>query len=226
MALRHRICGLSAGTTLLTVGIVVASLAQTVEKPNDVAMPPVIELPPEQIDPVSGLRYWNSGPVEFRPSSTRSLQVLLTETVTWLSDNFDLPAIPELPRVEFASVARIASLHYEGVLSLPVVGFADLEPGLPARYKLLTMYDEASKTIYLPEGWSGSTPTELSVLVHEMVHHAQNVSGLKYECPQARERLAYAAQQKWLELFGHDLQRDFEISPYLLAISTQCSPFP
>jgi hypothetical protein len=46
------------------------------------------------------------------------------------------------------------------------------------------------KTIYLPKNWTGSTPAELSVLVHEMVHHLQGATKTKYECPQAREQLA------------------------------------
>src|SRR5260221_11569978 len=33
-------------------------------------------------------------------------------------------------------------------------------------------------------GGKGRTPAELSILVHEMVHHFQNVLGLKHECPQ------------------------------------------
>ena len=65
-------------------------------------------------------------------------------------------------------------------------------------------------------------PAELSVLVHEVVHHFQNVLGLKYECPQKRAKLAYIAQDRWLALFGHSLESDFHIDAFSLLAKTQC----
>ena len=79
-----------------------------------------------------------------------------------------------------------------------------------------------SKTIYLADGWTGKTPAELSILVHEMVHHLQNVGQLKFECPQAREELAYRAQDRWLHLFGRDLERDFELDGFSILVKTRC----
>ena len=49
------------------------------------------------------------------------------------------------------------------------------------------------------------TQVDFAVLVHEMVHHMQNLSGIRYECQQQREKLAYAAQDKFLRLFSRDL---------------------
>ena len=63
---------------------------------------------------------------------------------------------------------------------------------------------------------------EVSVLVHEVVHHLQTSAKLTYECPAARERLAYAAQEKWLGLFGRSLESDFEIDAFTLKVSTMC----
>jgi hypothetical protein len=50
----------------------------------------------------------------------------------------------------------------------------------------------------------------------------QNVSGLKYECPQAREKPAYRAQARWLELFGKTLFEEFEIDPMTVLVRTNC----
>src|SRR6185503_9446763 len=69
-----------------------------------------------------------------------------------------------------------------------------------------------------PTGWSGTTAAELSMLVHEMVHHMQNGAGLKYECPEAREELAFTAQERWLSLFGTDLDAEFGIDPFTLLV--------
>jgi len=38
-----------------------------------------------------------------------------------------------------------------------------------------------------------------------MVHDLQNVGGLKYACPQAREKPVYQAQDKWLAQFNGTL---------------------
>jgi len=54
------------------------------------------------------------------------------------------------------------------------------------------------------------------------VHHVQNVAGLKYACAQEREKLAYEAQERWLGLFGHSLERDFELDGFSLLVKTRC----
>jgi hypothetical protein len=40
-------------------------------------------------------------------------------------------------------------------------------------------------------------------------------------CGQAREELAYRAQDRWLGLFGHDLATDFD-DPFSLVVETKC----
>jgi len=62
----------------------------------------------------------------------------------------------------------------------------------------------------------------MQTLVHEMVHHLQNMAGMKYACPAAREKLAYAAQQEWLELTGVDFFRSFETDRMTLLVRTTC----
>jgi hypothetical protein len=55
-----------------------------------------------------------------------------------------------------------------------------------------------------------------------MVHHLQTVAGLKYECPQAREKSAYAAQEKWLSMYGLNLMDEFEINPMAVFVRSSC----
>jgi hypothetical protein len=72
-------------------------------------------------------------------------------------------------------------------------------------------------------GWSGKTPGELSVLVHEMVHHVQNVPGLKFACPEERENVAFEAQERWLDRFNGDLLTEFGLDPFFtLLVRTNC----
>jgi Domain of unknown function (DUF6647) len=148
------------------------------------------------------------------------MNALLTAIVLWLSTNLGLPAIYDHPRVEFVPTGKILALRYGAVLgSQPGMGAGSSQSG---QREVVAVYDSATKTIYLREGWTGGTPAELSVLVHEMVHHLQNAGNLKFECPQEREQSAYAAQERWLGLFGHDLLHDFEIDPFTLLVSTKC----
>lgn len=140
------------------------------------------------------------------------MNALLTTIVLWLSTNFALPASYDHPRVEFLPPTEIMALRYASLLGRSLQGPREV----------VSVYDNATRTIYLPEGWKGDTPAQLSILVHEMVHHLQNVGKLKFECPQEREQLAYKAQERWLDLFGRDLLRDFELDPFTLLVITKC----
>ena len=146
------------------------------------------------------------------------MEGLLTAVVLWLAANFDFPATNEHPHLEFVPPATITALRYKGI--------SGGQPNSPVekagQSDVVAVYDAASSTIYLPEGWTGSTPAELSVLVHEMVHHLQNPANLKFECPRGREKLAYEAQERWLQLFGRDLERDFEIDGFTRLALSSC----
>ena len=148
---------------------------------------------------------------------------LLTAIETWLSIEFDLPILRNHPRIELVPPAEIAALRYRG--RFPNAGTERAASGpsaVSSEGDTVAVYSDSTRTIYLTENWTGSTPAELSVLVHEMVHHLQNLAGLKYECPQAREKLAYVAQERWLALFGRDLERDFELDGFSLLAKTKC----
>jgi len=153
------------------------------------------------------------------------METLLTAIVTWLSIGFGLPVNYDHPRVEFVSPATMNAVQFRGRVPLHSHGArgAESQPGhQTSPREVEALYDDASHTIYLPEGWSGKTPAEVSVLVHEMVHYLQNVAGLKFECPQARERLAYAAQNQWLARSGRNLMDEFELDGLTVLLRTKC----
>jgi hypothetical protein len=156
-------------------------------------------------------------------SASPSSQALIAAIESWISFQFDLPTIHEHPRVEIASTRKIATLRSYGFVAEAAENIAPNDSGSRAtQHDILAVYDDATRTIYLREGWTGSSPVELSVLVHEMVHHFQNLLGLKHACPQEREKLAYLAQDRWLGLFGHSLANDFELDPFSLLVKTKC----
>ena len=153
------------------------------------------------------------------------METLLTAIVTWLSIGVGLPANYDFPRVEFISPAKMKAVQFRAGMPAhaQAASSSGSRPTHPASQReVAALYDDRSRTIYLPEGWTGKTPAEVSVLVHEMVHHLQNVAGLKYECPQAREKLAYAAQDQWLARSGRNLLDEFELDALTMLLRTKC----
>lgn len=158
------------------------------------------------------------GTPAFGPDGTRR-EALLNAITTWISAELSLPPAAALPKLEFVSASQITAFRHHGF------SLRQTETGAPdwiQRREVVALYDDASRTMYLRDDWTGAKPEELSVLVHEMVHHLQNLSETPYECPQARERPAYEAQDKWLHLFGQDLADDFGIDPFTLVAITGC----
>ena len=146
------------------------------------------------------------------------MEALLTAIVVWLSANYSLPASYDHPRVEFSSATKMTSLLRTGDGSQQKPGMVLNQP----ESDIVSLYSNKSKTIFMRDGWTGKTPAELSILVHEMVHHLQNVGQLQFACPEEREELAYKAQDQWLGLFGHDLMHDFDMDAFTIAVKSKC----
>jgi uncharacterized protein DUF6647 len=143
------------------------------------------------------------------------MSALLAAIALWLAANFDLPTSAELPTVELATTTQIQTLRYDGIVH---------DARHTAENQSVAVYIDKTKTIYLPATWKPDNAADLSILVHEMVHHLQNVGNLKFACLAEREELAYQAQEAWLKLFGRDLRRDFELDPFTLLVKTRCMP--
>jgi uncharacterized protein DUF6647 len=140
----------------------------------------------------------------------------------WLAQEFELSSIQRYPAIKIVSSDAMISLRYRGLLptNARVEGASNGEA--PPASDILAIYSDRDETIYLAEGWNSGTAAGVSVLVHEMVHHLQRVLGLRHECPQERETLAYQAQERWLGLFGHSLEKDFRLDGFSLLVKTRC----
>jgi len=146
--------------------------------------------------------------------SAKPMAAVLTDIVNWLATNFDLPAIYDHPKVQLTSSEDLIGMRYN-------VYFRDeRRPNGPIEIEAI--YSDVMKIIFLNDGWRGETPAKQSVLVHEMVHHLQNLGHLKYECPDAREKIAYEAQDRWLKLFNRDLETEFQIDMFTLFVKSAC----
>jgi hypothetical protein len=135
---------------------------------------------------------------------------LLDAIVLWLTANFELSSSRALPALASVSPADLVAMRYGPE--------AAVSPG-----EVIAVYDETRRTIYLAKGWTGRTPAELSVLVHEMVHHLQSAADMRFACPGEREAMAYRAQDAWLGLFGTSLEGAFGITAATILVATACT---
>jgi len=147
------------------------------------------------------------------------MDTFLAVVVTWLSINFGLPAIYEPPEVRLIDQNEMIELRVSALDAEDAAKFRrTVEQGL----SIVAFYDDQSRTIYLPSDWSATSTADVSVLVHEMVHHLQNVGNIPQECKEGREKPAYQAQAQWLELVGTTLEEEFEVDAMTLHFLTRC----
>lgn len=137
------------------------------------------------------------------------MKELLSVIAVWLSVSFGLPQVEDHPSVRTLPPRALSEIRYGSV-------------DVTRRREVLAVYDDRKQTIFLSEGWVSHDPADVSILVHEMVHHLQSKAGLIFPCPAARERLAYEAQARWLALFGLTLEGEFGIDAMTLKAGSGC----
>jgi hypothetical protein len=147
-------------------------------------------------------------------------QSLFDGIVSWIVANFDLPGTPTRPVIEFATKAKLRQIRIADRANWQ--GFVHEQAPTENERNVVAVYDRSSSTIYLPETWTGETIGDQSILVHEMVHHLQNLAGIKFECPAAKEKMAYLAQDKWLAQFAKSLEKEFDVDMFTVVISSAC----
>ena len=159
-----------------------------------------------------------------RPPGNDVANASLATIARWISDNSDLPYPSEMPRVERVSPSQILRLRYDALLPrrAQAIGGEHSTPLPQVQREVVAVYDDVNRTIYLPTSWTGATTAEQSVLVHEMVHHMQNLAGLKYPCGGAREKPAYLVQRKWLADRGLDLEDEFQVDMFTIVALSAC----
>jgi hypothetical protein len=163
-----------------------------------------------------------AGPIQSRGLVTATAERLMSEISDWLVSNADLPSIAEQPSIEFVADAKLEELRHQQPADPHAGASASDKPVAGRRSGAIALYDFSRRTIFLSANWTGTSPADQSILVHEMVHHVQNMAKMKFECPMAREQLAYRIQNRWLARFGMDLESVFQIDPFTVLVNSAC----
>jgi len=148
---------------------------------------------------------------------------LLDQIGAWIAANFGLPPTKQLPDVKFVPQSRLIEIRYrdrQQAQKMSGVRRAGTSKGANA---IVALYDASGPTIYVTNEWRDDNPADMSVLVHEMVHHLQHAWRLHFDCLENRERLAYAAQDRWLVEHGLTLTEAFGVDSFTVLARSTCS---
>lgn len=114
--------------------------------------------------------------------SAADMDELVAVLELWLDRQSDWPRRSEGPRIRLVSAAEAAARQGDT---------SSLQRG-----RLRGFYDSARSEILLVAPWNPRDATDVSVLLHEMVHHRQ--APHYWYCPAAQELPAYRLQDEWL----------------------------
>jgi hypothetical protein len=120
--------------------------------------------------------------------------------------------VPTVPASFVAPLMQWVSMRMSvPVQSLPIVfvSRARLVEKIGDPLRQAARQAAVARALYVPgevviddEFWDESDTRTISFLVHELVHHAQLVSGRPYACQNAKEWEAYKLQNMWLSENG------------------------
>ena len=115
------------------------------------------------------------------------METIASALLAWLIAKTGLAA-PDVPPIMLVPKHRLVEIAY-GANPPPLAAVSGL-------------YDTKTSTIYLLDNWDGSQLLDRSELVHELVHHLQNVNKVPAPCFAAHERQAIHLQLEWLREQG------------------------
>jgi hypothetical protein len=137
------------------------------------------------------------------------MEELIAVLSVWVAAASGLPEAPNPPRIRQYEQHHIAAMHAGRYYA-------------PGSEDIIAIYVGMVDTIVLRDDWNLHDPSDLSVLVHELVHHLQHHAGVEYHCPQQREGVAFKVQEEWLSMFGESLNSAYGINEFTLTMSTNC----
>jgi hypothetical protein len=122
-------------------------------------------------------------PVEVKVSDR-----LIAELIDWIDANskYKISALPPA-RIQFCKSDVTFALDDAGII---------VDPGLQSAY------DPATQTIYMTAPWSPINPEMSSIILHNLVHHAQTQLA-EWPCLRATQFEAFWLQDRWINHQGY-----------------------
>jgi len=132
------------------------------------------------------------------------MTTLVSTLEGWLDAQADWPRRDGVPRVRLVSAWQ-AAVRRDATTSF--------QPG-----RLRGLYDPDRSEILLVRPWDPSNALDVSVLLHELVHHRQ--APHHWYCPAAQELPAYRLQEVWLVEQGLSI----DVNWVAVVLDAGCTP--
>ncbi len=144
------------------------------------------------------------------------MEQLLQALMIWASAQTGLPPAEELPEIQIADQCQIERIYYD-----------DANKNCQdSAMRIQAIYDPRDSRMILPDSWSEKSIYDVSMLVHEIVHHLQAEAGITpstVACSGSEiEKPAYDAQIAWLEAAGLDAFETMGINKLAYRLLTMC----
>lgn len=135
---------------------------------------------------------------------------LMRALMAWAAPRLELPVPTVMPRIVIKSHCELQAMATQ-TDHCP-------EPGSGH----LALY--GNNVLWLRDDWRGDNIRDVSILLHELVHHMQHQAGVpKTPCQaEAWEKPAYEAQFAFLEAAGVDPHKTIGINGLMLIFVTNC----
>lgn len=140
--------------------------------------------------------------------SVPQTQPVMMELLDWVAARTGQHGL-EMPPICYVTHPQLARLRDEGGDGA-------------GPFETIALYQRDPPWIYVSYVFHPDNPVSQSVIVHELVHHAQAEAGKRFACPQMAEREAYELQNEWLNQFGLDVQSALRINDLGYFLLTNC----
>lgn len=143
------------------------------------------------------------------------MEKLVLALMTWASAQTGLPVPEQHPEIRMIDRCQMQRIYHDD----PKIDCSG------ENFQVQALYDHRSATMLLPDTWSADKVYDISMLLHELVHHMQAEAGVTAEtvkCVGAVEKPAYDAQMAWLKAAGLDPMEVMGINGLAYAFLTAC----
>ena len=141
--------------------------------------------------------------VQLEPTVVIGLIAWIVAKTGWANQN--------PPSIRFVTPSQLLKIYHDG------------DEDVLSDFRLKALYSIGTHTVYLLENWNQNDLLDRSVLLHELVHHLQQLNNVKAACPAATEQQAYDLQIEWVRAHGiQDPYKFLDIDEFMITFMSLC----